>query len=159
LLASSSSRRGPPDGATTPPPGSPAAPAARPQVGVPVRDGQLEFVLKRWRCGETQIGHGIWKHRARGQYCLADLQVRNIGQDSRTLFEPLLKVRDADGKRYEADARGRFYLGDDTQNLWDSVDPGNTVSGTAAFDVPASTRPVELELHDGLLSGGTRLLL
>jgi hypothetical protein len=124
---------------------------------VPVRDGQLEFVLTRWRCGVPEIGHDIWTHRARGQYCLADLEVRNIGNDSRTLFEPLLKVHGPDGKRYDADARGRFYL--DKQTLWSEVHPGETVSGTAPFEVPESVRPVELELHDGLLSGGTHLLL
>jgi hypothetical protein len=33
------------------------------------------------------------------------------------------------------------------------------VSGSAAFDIPESTRGDRLELHDGLLSGGTRVLL
>jgi len=147
--------------ATTLPRGSAPAPGrpadARPQIGVPVRDGQLEFVLEKWRCGVPEIGHGIWVRRASGQYCLADLRVRNIGTDSRTLFEPLVKLYDADGKRHNAQPGARFYLGD--QTLWSAVDPGETVSGTAAFDIPESSRGDRLELHDGLLSGGTHLLV
>jgi hypothetical protein len=164
LLANSASRHTPGGGPSTQSGGSTAsgghsAADARPQLGVPVRDGQLEFVLTRWRCGVPEIGAGIWVHPAAGQYCLADLEVHNIGGGSRTLFEPLVKVHDKDGRTYEADARARFYLGASSRGLWASVEPGEEVSGTAAFDVPESALPVQLELHDGLLSGGTRLLL
>jgi len=165
LLVSSASGHEPTDGSTAPSGGSSATPATqpaadtRPQLGVPVRDGQLEFVLTRWRCGVPEIGEGIWVRPASGQYCLADIEVHNIGRGSRTLFEPLVKVHDQDGTTYDADVRGRFYLGEDGRALWAPLDPGGEASGTVAFDVPESAHLVQLELHDGLLSGGTRLLL
>ena len=148
LIGSASGRRG--NG------GGPAG-TAGPQLGVPVRDGQLEFTLTQWRCGVPEIGQGFWSRQARGQYCLADLTVRNIGRESRTLFEPLITLYDTDGHRHNPDAAARFYLGN--RSVWGSVDPGETVSGTAAFDIPRSVQGDRLELHDGLFSGGTRLLL
>jgi len=155
LVTSSSAGRRLTNGSTGRSPGSTSS--ARPQIGVPVRDGQLEFVLTRWQCGVPEIGQGIWAHPARGQFCLADLTVRDIGRESRTLFEPLVKLYDTDGKRHDPDVSARFYLGQ--QSLWGGVDPGQTISGTAAFDIPETARGDRLELHDGVLSGGTRLLL
>jgi hypothetical protein len=131
--------------------------ALRPQIRMPVRDGQLEFVLERWRCGIPQIGEGQYAHPADGQYCLADLTVRNIGDQRRMLVEPLLAVQDTDGQWYPADTGARQYLGE--QSLWDAVDPGQAVTGTAAFDIPRSSRADRLELHDSPFSDGIQLLL
>jgi hypothetical protein len=133
---------------TTPPGDTPTGS----DVGRPVRDGQLEFVVQSWRCGVRQLGEGALARRPKGQFCLADVRVRNIGTQGRTLVEPAQKLRDAAGGEHSADFPARFYF--TGQTLWENVGPGSAVRGTMAFDVPADARPTELELHDSPFSGG-----
>jgi hypothetical protein len=64
---------------------------------------------------------------------------------------------DADGADHAADFGARFFL--PKQTLWNAVDPGSTVRGTIAFDIPADARPSHLELHDGPVSGGATVPL
>jgi len=132
-------------------PGGPAG------LNVPVRDGQLEFVVRSWRCGVKQIGRGPLSRRAKGQYCLAGVQARNIGKQPRTLTELYEKVRDTAGHRYGADLRGRLFFPD--ESIWDLISPGETVAGTLAFDIPVSAQASVLELHDGPISGGAIVAL
>jgi Protein kinase domain/Domain of unknown function (DUF4352) len=134
-------------------------PAAAPAHGlnVPVRDGKLEFTVRSWTCGVDKLGTGRLKRSATGQYCLADVQARNIGDASRTLAEWYEKVVDAHGDTRGADFGARFFL--PKQTLWDAVGPGGTVQGTLAFDIPHDSRPSRLELHDGPVSGGVSVPL
>jgi len=134
---------------TTRPPSPTPEPTAG--LGVPVRDGQLEFTVRSWRCGVRQLGRGLFTREPQGQFCLAEVRARNIGSDARTLFEAWEKLRDG-GKTYSADFPARFFVG--KQTLWDQVNPGNTVRGTLVFDIPTDARPEGLELHDGPVSGG-----
>jgi hypothetical protein len=135
-------------------------PAAAPPahgLNVPVRDGKLEFTVRSWKCGVNKLGSGRLKRSASGQYCLADVQARNVGNASRTLAEWYEKVVDANGDTHGADFGARFFL--PRQTLWDAVDPGGTVHGTLAFDIPPDARPSRLELHDGPVSGGVSVPL
>jgi Domain of unknown function (DUF4352) len=126
-------------------------------VGAPVRDGQLEFVLRSWRCGLDRIGQPPRVLRPQGQYCVGRVDVRNIGTEPRTLYEPVQKLFDTKEREYHADFRARFVI--DNQTLWEEVNLGNTVRGTMAFDVAEDATPERLEFHDGLLSGGATLRL
>lgn len=130
---------------TTPPP-------AGNQLGAPVRDGNLEFVVSGVRCGVRELGSGLAKRTAKGQYCLADVRVKNVKDDARTLYEPFEKLVDSTGDKHGADITMRLVLRD--QTLWDKVEPGRHVSGTMVFDIPRDATPETLELHDGPVSGG-----
>jgi Protein kinase domain/Domain of unknown function (DUF4352) len=134
-------------------------PAVAPAEGlnVPVRDGKLEFTVRSWQCGVPKLGTGRLKRSASGQFCLADVQARNIGNATRTLAEWYEKVVDADGAAHAADLGARFFL--PKQTLWNAVGPGGTVRGTIAFDIPTGARPSHLELHDGPVSGGVEVPL
>ena len=59
---------------------STAPPASGSQLGTPVRDGNLEFVVSSVRCGVPQVGSGLVKRTAGGQYCLADVRATNVKQ-------------------------------------------------------------------------------
>jgi hypothetical protein len=173
LLAAASSNR--PDGGDGSAPSAPSAsgqrgPSGQSQpggggqtrraptgVGVPVRDGQLEFVVKSWRCWVDKLSRGPLSRRARGQFCLAGVEARNIGGQARTLVEWIEKLHDTDGRTYNADVRARLFFTD--QTIWDAVDPGETARGTLAFDIPVDVEPAHLELHDGVLSNGTSVPL
>jgi hypothetical protein len=135
----------------------PVAPAREPGLGQPVRDGQLEFVVRDVRCGVRQLGDGPLARSPSGQFCLARVDVRNVKQDARTLFEPFQKLHDSAGEKHGADVSARLYYRD--QTLWDQVRPGQSVRGTMVFDIPADRQAVALELHDGIASGGVTVQL
>jgi hypothetical protein len=126
-------------------------------LGVPVRDGQLEFVVTSWRCGVGKLSRGPLSRRARGQYCLAELTTRNIGRQPRTLVEWFEKLHDTGGRTYRAEVAARVFVPD--QTIWDVVGPGETARGTLAFDIPAAARAASLELHDGVVSNGVAVAL
>ena len=132
-------------------------PAAGSQLGTPVRDGNLEFTVSRVHCGVTEVGSGLVKRTAKGQYCLADVKVKNVKTDARTLYEPFQKLVDSAGEKHGADISMRLVLRD--QTLWDKVEPGKQVSGTMVFDIPRDATPESLELHDGIASGGVTVRL
>lgn len=132
-------------------------PAAGNQLGTPVRDGNLEFTVSRVRCGVTEVGSGLVKRTAKGQYCLADVKVRNVKTDARRLYEPFQKLVDSAGEKHGAEISMRLVLRD--QTLWDKVEPGRQVSGTMVFDIPRDAKPESLELHDGIASGGVTVRL
>jgi hypothetical protein len=133
------------------------SPKAGSQLGAPVRDGNLEFVVSRVRCGVPSVGSGLLKRTAGGQYCLADVRVTNVKDDARTLYEPFQKLVDSTGHKHSADLTMRLVLGN--QTLWDKVEPGQQVSGTMVFDIPRDTTARSLELHDGIASGGVTVRL
>jgi hypothetical protein len=137
--------------------GQPPGQRARPGLGQPVRDGQLEFVVRDVRCGVRSLGSGPFARAPKGQFCLVQVEVENVKQDARTLFEPFQKLHDSAGEKHGAEVAARLYYRD--QTLWDQVRPGESVSGAMVFDIPADRRAVAVELHDGIASGGVTVRL
>jgi hypothetical protein len=132
-------------------------PASGSQLGTAVRDGQLEFVVRKVSCGVPSVGSGLVKRTAKGQFCLVDLTVTNVKGSGRQLFEPFQKLVDDGGDKHGADVTARAVYRD--QDLWDKVDPGEQVSGRMVFDIPAAATPDHLELHDGPISRGVTVRL
>jgi hypothetical protein len=131
---------------------STSPPTSGSQLGTPVRDGNLEFVVSRVRCGVPQVGSGLVKRTAGGQYCLADVRAKNVKDDVRTLYEPFQKLIDSAGHKHSADVTMRVVFRD--QTIWDKIEPGQQVRGTMVFDIPKNVTATGLELHDGIASGG-----
>ena len=104
------------------------------QLGTPVRDGNLEFVVSSLRCGVPQVGSGLVKRTAGGQYCLANVRATNVKDDARTLYEPFQKLVDSAGHKHSADLTMRVVFRD--QTIWDKIEPGQQVRGTMVFDIP-----------------------
>jgi len=134
---------------------TPTAPASGSQLGTPVRDGNLEFVVRSVSCGVPTVGSGPFRRTAAGQYCLAQVQVTNVKNEARTLYEPVQRLIDSAGDKHRADLTMRVIYRD--QTLWDKIEPGTRVAGTMVFDIPAGRTPVALELHDGVVSGGVKV--
>ena len=122
------------------------------QLGTPVRDGNLEFVVSSVRCGVPQVGSGLVKRTAGGQYCLATVRATNVKDDARTLYEPFQKLVDSAGHKHSADLTMRVVFRD--QTIWDKIEPGQQVRGTMVFEIPKNVSATALELHDGIASGG-----
>ena len=127
-------------------------PASGSQLGMPVRDGNIQFVVSSVRCGVPEVGSGLVKRTASGQFCLADVRATNVKRDARTLYEPFQKLVDSAGRKHSADITMRVVFRD--QTIWDKIQPGEQVRGTMVFDIPKNVSATALELHDGIASGG-----
>ncbi|WP_255355838.1 DUF4352 domain-containing protein [Frankia sp. CpI1-P] len=121
---------------------------------MPATDGRLEFVVAGVDCSKTRLGDGILALRADGRFCLARVTVRNTGDTSAALDNTTELLWDDHGDRHEANFLARFKL---DENLWDSINPGETKRGTLVFDVPRDAQPQELELHESSQSAGAHI--
>jgi hypothetical protein len=151
-----------PGGGGAPANTAPAAPQAA-KIGLPVRDGKFQFTITSIShaksVGDTAAGLG---DTAQGEYTILHVTVTNIGSQAQTLDDTSQYVYDASGRKYDASTSADIDLnsasGSDSVFLND-INPGNTVKGELAFDMPAGVKAVEAELHDSAFSGGVTVNL
>jgi hypothetical protein len=151
----------------TAPSGAPAHSAlAAPQaagIGTPVRDGKFQFTITSVShaksVGDTANGLG---DTAQGEYTILHVTVTNIGSQAQYLDDSSQYVYDASGRKYDAstsaDADLSSASGSDSV-FFNQINPGNTVRGEVAFDMPAGVKAVKAELHDSAFSGGVTVIL
>jgi hypothetical protein len=145
---------------------SAAAPDARrsvPGVGDKVRDGKFEFVVTKIRhadsVGDTQDGLG---ETAQGRFLIVSLKVTNIGNQSQTLDDSSQYLYDTSGRKFSPNSAADLDLGGvSSQNsTWfQDINPGNTVHGRIAFDMPRGDKAANIELHDSMFSEGVTVKL
>jgi hypothetical protein len=143
---------------------TPAAAAAKAAaLGTAVRDGKFQFtvtsVTQAKSVGDTADGVG---DTAQGEYAILHVTVTNISSAPQTLDDAAQYVYDAGGRKYDASSSADIDLnsasGSDSVFLND-INPGNTVQGQLAFDMPAGVRAVKAELHDSPFSNGVTVSL
>jgi len=122
----------------------------------PARDGKFEFVVTGMDCSKTKIGDQYLNQTAQGKYCLVSLKVTNIGNEAQAFFGANQTALDAQGRKFEPDSAAVLYL-KDSKSLFEKINPGNSVNGTIAFDIPKDAAIVEVELHDSVFSGGVKV--
>ena len=152
---------GAPSASSSAPPAAAAAKAAT--VGTPVRDGKFQFtitsVTQAKSVGDTADGLG---DTAQGQYTILHITVTNIGATPQTLDDSAQYVYDAaagsttpaataDIDLTSVNGSGSVFLND--------INPGNTVQGQLAFDMPTGDKAVKAELHDSAFSDGVTVSL
>lgn len=132
-------------------------------IGDKVRDGKFQFVITSIShaksVGDTSVGLG---DTAQGRYTILHITVTNIGSESQTLDDGSQYVYDASGRKFSASSSADLDLaGANGQNsTWlQDINPGNTVHGRIAFDVPKGDKAVKAELHDSMFSGGVTVSL
>lgn len=123
-------------------------------IGTPVRDGKFEFTVNGLRCGETTVGQEFFEEEAQGQFCLLDVRVQNIGDQSQFLSADAQYLLDGQGTQYSASSEATFAMDPDGNTLFEEINPGNGVEGTIVFDVPQGAQITRAELHDSAFSGG-----
>ncbi len=96
--------------------------------------------------------------RPQGQFVLTYLTVRNIGNQAQTFDGSSQFAFDAQGHKFSADTDAALYV-DQSNAFLKDINPGNTVKGIVAFDVPKTTNLTQLELHDSPFSGGAKVSL
>ncbi len=67
-------------------------------------------------------------------------------------------LRDTAGRTFSADSTAGIYL-DKSNSFLNQINPGNTVQGIVAFDVPVDAVLKTAELHDSAFSSGVTVSL
>jgi hypothetical protein len=136
---------------------TPAEPAM-PGLNQPAADGDFSFVVSGVDCSLTEIGNQYFGTKAQGQFCVVSVAVTNIGDSAGAFFGDNSKLLNADGQEFSADSEAAIYL-EDSDSLFEEINPGNTLNSKVVFDVPAGTTPTVIELHDSAFSGGVQVAL
>ena len=133
----------------------------RPATGriATARDGKFEFTVSAVRCAVPFIGTRGFGQRPVGQYCLVRMTVSNVGDAAQSLFADNQYLFDDRGRKFTADSTASVYTSDEAQTIYQEINPGDSVTGTVYYDVPKSTRPARLELHDSASSDGVEVSL
>ncbi len=126
-------------------------------IGDPVRDGKFEFTVTKVQPGVQQIG-GEFGDEAQGQFILVHVTVENIGDESQLFDGSAQKLFDAKNREFSADTVAAKYL-EESKSFLNEINPGNKVNGIVVFDVPKDVKPVKMELHDSVFSGGVTVNL
>lgn len=140
--------------AAEPPAEAPAAAG----IGTAVQDGKFEFVVTGIEAGVAQVGNDVLNEQAQGQFVLVHLTVANIGDASQALFDGNQTLVDTAGREHSANSTAGIYL-EGNETFFTEINPGNSVTGTIVFDIPADAVPASVELHDSMFSGGVTVTL
>ncbi len=124
------------------------APAVAAHIGTKVTAGDFDFVVTSFTCGAKSVG-GEFGTKAQGKFCLAKMTVTNHGNSASTFDDSSQHLYDTQLREYDADSTADIYIPGDDVFLAD-INPGNTVHGTVAFDVPAAGFKLD---HLALVSG------
>lgn len=126
------------------------------RVGEEARDGQFAFVVDDFECvGDTIEAENEFLDdaEAQGQFCLLTITVENIGDSEQSLFASNQYLYDEQERRFSASNDFEVMMALETP-IYDSINPGNSTTGTIVFDVPEDAEIEFAELHDSALSGG-----
>ncbi len=132
---------------------------APPGVNSAVRDGKFEFVVTAFSCGHDSVGRGFVVANAQGQFCVADLTVRNISSERQTFSDVHQKAIDPAGTIYGADTGAGLVANENGRAAFTLINPGNEITATIVFDIAKEATVAKLELHDSPLSGGVTVIL
>jgi hypothetical protein len=125
-----------------------AAPASA-GVGDEVSAGDWSFTVTKIKCGVSRVGSQYLNKKPQGQFCILALSVTNNGNDAGTLSSGNQKLLDKQGRTFSRDSEATIYA-DPGQNLFEQINPGNTLKGQIVFDIPKNTKPVQAQLAGGL---------
>jgi hypothetical protein len=135
----------------------PAAPGT-PGIGAKVRDGKFQFTITGITNAKTVGDPSGLNQTAQGEYTILHVTVTNIGSVSQVLDDSAQYVYDSRGRQYTADSTADLYIsGNDV--FFTTINPGNTVHGEIAFDLPPGDSAVKAVLHDSAFSGGVTVVL
>ncbi|MGY0236173.1 DUF4352 domain-containing protein [Longispora urticae] len=146
-------RPGPPGAADTRTPFSWPTPTASPSpatvgLNTPVRDGVFEFTVTKVECGVPEVRSGVLDQQAKGQFCLVDMSVKNIGQRQTWYMSSSQRAFGPDGTMYGLDYGAALLVNFEHDNFGiTEYNPGVGSSGVLVFDIPKTATLTHLELH------------
>lgn len=122
-------------------------------IGQEAKDGDFTFKVTKVEPGKDQIGGKDFGTKAQGQFVFVHVTVENHGKEAGTFAGDDQHLVDTQGRKSTADTEAAIYL-DDSQSLYEQINPGNSLSGIVIFDIPRDAVPDTIELHDSAFSGG-----
>lgn len=125
-------------------------------IGSAVSDGDFTFTVTDFKCGNKKIGKGPFASEASGEYCIAEVKVENIGDES-GLMDSSSQYLYIDDKEYSADSDAILASPDAEQFFLEEINPGLSVEGIIVWDIPQGETPDYLELHDSPFSDGVKV--
>ncbi|MEV7974279.1 DUF4352 domain-containing protein [Cellulomonas sp. NPDC089187] len=139
---------------------APAEPKEPTQPGLnePAADGSFTFTVTGVETGLTQVGSQYLTSDAQGQYVLVHLTVQNTGNEAQYLFASSQEATDTQGRTHAVDSTATLYAGE-TDTWASQINPGNQVTGTLVFDIPADATLDTVTLHDSPFSNGVQIRL
>ena len=133
-------------------------PEAGPGLGDEAVDGDFTFVVTSVEDGPPVIGDADFGVEPQGRFVLVTMTITNNGDSPGSFFGDNQYLIDTEGRKAGADDEAAIYL-DEAQSLYEEINPGNSLTGTVVFDIPADAVPAALELHDSAFSGGVTVTL
>ncbi|GAA5037528.1 DUF4352 domain-containing protein [Actinopolymorpha pittospori] len=125
----------------------------------PTNDGKFTFTVTKIETGKKQIGTEYLNTKAQGQFVLVHVKVANKSDEPQTFFGDNQYLFDTQNRKASADTEAAIYMGEESQSLFEEINPGNSLSGVIVFDIAADATPDHIELHDSAFSGGVQVSL
>ena len=90
-----------------------------------------------------------------GKFLVVDITVQNNDKEARFIDGEMFRVLDADGTEFSAKSEADMYINDDMGFFLSEVNPKMSKTGKVAFEVPAETGELQLQVSSGFgFSGG-----
>lgn len=134
------------------------------KIGQPAADGKLQFTITGFQCSVNQIEQPDDTDYVVTQgapYCVMKLSVEDTSTVSQSFDDDSQYLYDASSKQYSVDDDATIAANDSDSNFMEdpTVNPGVTLTGTIAFDIPAGVTPTYAMFHDSELSNGVKVSL
>lgn len=123
-------------------------------LGDPVRDGKFEFVVKSVECGAKKVGSEFLEEKAQGQFCLVEMTVTNIGDESQLFDAGSQKGTTDSGATVDADGTASLVIPENENSFLEEINPGNSIDVVVVYDIAKDQKLTAVELHDSIFSGG-----
>ncbi|MGO1637057.1 DUF4352 domain-containing protein [Ancrocorticia populi] len=112
-----------------------------------VTSGDFEIVVSGLGERTETIGDEYFQEEAQGEYIPVSLSLTNRGSESAYVSDGDIKLVSGE-TTYSSDTGAIMYA--DDAFAFEEINPGNTLSGTLYFDVPAGTEVDSLTFSGGL---------
>lgn len=126
-------------------------------IGAVVKDGKFSFKVTKLE-RRASVGGSFLNKQAQGVFLLVYVTVENIGDEAQAFSGAAQKLYDGSDREYEASSEAAIYF-EESQSLYENINPGNAVKGVVLFDIPKNTKYKTIELHDSVFSDGVRVSL
>lgn len=120
------------------------------EIGVPARDGDVEFTVTGVECGVGRIGSEAFGTDPVGQFCIVAVDVENVGTAPATVIDFLQAVYDDAGQKYLASVTAAVQLAE-TPPTFGPMNPGERRSMSLVYDLPTDVAPAVIELQGSAL--------
>ena len=123
-------------------------------VGQPARDGSLQFTTDKVTCGVRQVGPPENYDVPTGQFCVVQLEIRNVGTGPAIFTDALQEAYAPNGNRYSTDSQAILYANPDPTVFLSDINPGIDFKADIVYDIPVGGRISQLKLHSSPDSRG-----